>query len=292
MEPFTSTNTDLQLSSGVEVVKRNLDTLGHGLLALTYPDTGVVVLLVRLVFTIRVADLGLEVARLAAEVVAETVAVCPLQVSVKVDLDDTVRDGLAEVLDRAARATVEDKENRLVLLGLDLLLDVVLVLLEENGLELDVSGLVDTVDVTEAGSDGEVRGDGGESLVDLVDVLGLGVEGVVVDILVVDTVLLATSDTYLHLEPLLHGCGTLEVLGGGLDVPVYGLLGQIDHVRREEGLVVLLEVGLIGIKHTIEPRQELLGAVVGVAGNVLVVLGQSALTGDLQNDGNAVSGSN
>lgn len=63
-------------------------------------------------------------------------------------------------------------------------------------------------------------------------------------------------------------------------------------MRREEGLVVLLEVGLIGIKHTIEPRQELLGAVVGVAGNVLVVLGQSALTGDLQNDGNAVSGSN
>jgi hypothetical protein len=35
-------------------------------------------------------------------------------------------------------------------------------------------------------------------------------------------------------------------------------------VRREERLALLLEVSLIGIEHTIEPREELLGAVVGV----------------------------
>ena len=76
--------------------------------------------------------------------------------------------------------------------------------------------------------------------------------------------LFTTGDTNLHLEPLLHGGSALEVLGGGLDVPVDGLLREIDHVRREERLALLLEVSLIGIEHTIEPREELLGAVVGV----------------------------
>lgn len=38
-------------------------------------------------------------------------------------------------------------------------------------------------------------------------------------------------------------------------------------MRREERLAVLLEVGLIGVEHAIEPRQQLLGAVVGVDHN-------------------------
>jgi hypothetical protein len=64
----------------------------------------------------------------------------------------------------------------------------------------------------------EVRRDGRKSLVDVVDVLGLRVKGVVVNILVVDTVLLTTGDTDLHLQPLLHGSGALEVLLGGGNV--------------------------------------------------------------------------
>lgn len=64
-------------------------------------------------------------------------------------------------------------------------------------MEPDVAGLVDTVDVTEASGNGEVRADGGEGVLDGQDVLGLGVEGVVVNILVVDTVLLTTGDTDL-----------------------------------------------------------------------------------------------
>lgn len=58
---------NLDLAGGVEVVKRNSDALGHGLLALTDPDTRVVVLLVGLVVTLGVADLGLEVARLVLD---------------------------------------------------------------------------------------------------------------------------------------------------------------------------------------------------------------------------------
>lgn len=90
---------------------------------------------------------------------------------------------------------MEDEEDGLVLLGSDGVLDVLLVLAEELGVELDVTWLVDTVDVTETGGDGEEWGDGGEGLVDGKDVLGLGVEGVVVNILVVDSVLLTTGDT-------------------------------------------------------------------------------------------------
>ena len=111
-------------------------------------------------------------------------------------------------------------------------------------------------------------------LVDVEDVLGLGVEGVVVNVLVVDTVLLTTSDTDLHLEPLLHGRSPLQVCLGGLYVVLDLLLGQIDHVAGEQGLVVLLEVGLVSVEHAVQPGQELLGAVVGV-----------------QDDGDAVCGS-
>ena len=59
---------------------------------------------------------------------------------------------------------MEDEVDGLVLGGAGLLLDVLLVLLEEAGLELDVAGLVDTVNVTESSSDGEVGGDLGEFL--------------------------------------------------------------------------------------------------------------------------------
>jgi hypothetical protein len=131
-----------------------------------------------------------------------------------------------------------------------------------------------TVDVAEASGDGEVRADRLEGLDDGQDVLGLGVEGVVVDILVVDTVLLTTGDTDLHLQPLLHGGSTLEVGGGCADVVVDGLLRQVDHVGGPQGLSVQLEVGLIGGEHAVQPWQQLLGAVVGV-----------------QDDGDAVDGS-
>jgi hypothetical protein len=258
------TSSDLDLASGVEVVKRDGDALGHSLLTLTNPDTGVVVLLVRLVITVGVTDLALEVARLVLDVVPDTSEVGVLHVGVEVDLDDTVGNGLPEVVDAGTGSTVEDKEDRLVLLGTDSLLDVLLVLLEKTGLELDVAGLVDTVHVTETSGNGEVGGDLRELLVDVQDVLGLSVEGVVVNILVVNTVLLTTGDTDLHLEPLLHGSSALEVLLGGLNVPLNLLLRQVDHVRGEEGLVVLLEVGLVGIEHAVQPWQKLLGAVVGV----------------------------
>ena len=139
-----------------------------------------------------------------------------------------------------------------------------LMLLEELWVKSDISWLVHTVHIAETSSNREVWGDRAERLVDLVDVLWLGVQRVVVDVLVVDAVLLTTSDANLHLEELLHWRSTLQILGCGLDVELDSLFRQIDHVRGEERLAVLLEVLLVGVEHAVEPWEKLLGAVVGV----------------------------
>jgi hypothetical protein len=195
---------DLQLASSVEVLQSNLHTLAHGLLTLTNPHTGIKVLLVGLVRAVGVAHRAHEVVLLVEHVVTDTGHVGVLHVGVEVDLDDTVADGLLVLLLAGTRATVEDEEDGLVLLGADLLLDVGLVLLQKLGVELDVAGLVDTVHITESSGNGEVGADGGESVVDGQDVLGLSVQGVVVNVLVVDTVLLTTSDTDFLIGISLH----------------------------------------------------------------------------------------
>jgi hypothetical protein len=118
-----------------------------------------------------------------------------LEISVEVDLDDSIRDGIKELLLRRSRPTVEDEENWLLFLSSDGVLNKLLVLAEELWVKLDISWLVHTVDITETSGDREVRGNWLESLVNGKDILRLGVEGVVVDILVVDTVLLTTSNT-------------------------------------------------------------------------------------------------
>ena len=94
---------------------------------------------------------------------------------------------------------MEDEEDGLLVLAALLLLHVVLMLLEQFGSKLDVSWLVHTMNVAESSSDGEVRADWAESLVDLVDVLGLGIEAVVVDALVVHAIFLTARDTDFHL---------------------------------------------------------------------------------------------
>lgn len=89
---------------------------------------------------------------------------------------------------------MEDEEDRLVSLSALLVLDVLLVLVEEFGVELDIARLVNTVHITEACGNGEIRRDLLQGGVDLVNILGLGIERVVVDILVVDTIFFTTSD--------------------------------------------------------------------------------------------------
>jgi hypothetical protein len=94
------------------------------------------------------------------------------------------------------------KDSQRLGVGLaNLLSSVLLVVTEEFGPEGNVSRLVDTVDISETSGNGEVGGDGVQSSVDIVDVWGLSVEGCVVGVGVVDTVLLTSGDTDFHLEP-------------------------------------------------------------------------------------------
>ena len=98
---------------------------------------------------LRVANSSSEVVNLAVHVVTDTAHVSELKIGVQVDLDDTVADGVQVLLLGGARATVEDEENGLVGLGADGLLDVGLVLGQKLGMQLDVTGLVDTVHISE-----------------------------------------------------------------------------------------------------------------------------------------------
>lgn len=147
---------NLKLTGSVEVLKGLLDTNRHGLLTLANPVAGIEELLVGLVSALGVTDLGEEVVLVLENEVPDTGEVGVLHVGVDVDLNDTVADGLLELGLGGAGTTVEDEENGLGGLGAELLGDVLLVLGEELGVQLDVTGLVNSVDVTEASGDGIV----------------------------------------------------------------------------------------------------------------------------------------
>jgi len=145
-----------------------------------------------------------------------------------------------------------------------LLADVLLVLAQKLRVKFDITRFVNTVDVSESGRDTEVGANGIQSRVDVPDILRLSVELGVVDTSVIDTVLLTTSDTDLHLEPDTEGGHTFEVLDAGGDIVLFALLRKVKHVRGEERFLVLLEVGFIGLEHAIEPRQEFMSAMIRV----------------------------
>ena len=147
------------------------------------------------------------------DVVSDPQQIRPLKISVEIHLDDAVADGVGEILLRATAATVEDEIDGLVFLSRLLVLDILLMLLEEFRVEFDVARLVDAVDVAEAGSDGEVGARLGKCGPDVVDVFGLGVERVVVDVLVVDAVFLAAGDAdFLSIGQNLRFLSTVELL--------------------------------------------------------------------------------
>ena len=90
------------------------------------------ILLVRLVSTVRVADLGHEVVLVLEHVVTDALGVGVLQVGVEVDLADAVGDGVEVLLLAGAGAAVEDEEDGLlVVLDALLLGDVLLVLAQQ-----------------------------------------------------------------------------------------------------------------------------------------------------------------
>jgi hypothetical protein len=186
-----------QLSCGIEVLQRVLDTSCHRLLPLPNPDTGIVIFLIRLVLSFWIAHLLHKIILLVQYVVADAGKVRPLEVSIKVHFDDAVSDRVQVLLLGGSRATVENQENRLVFLCSDGILDVLLVLAQQFRVKLNIARLVDTVDIPEGGGYREIWGDWRQGLVDIEDILRLGIKRVVVDILIVNAVLFAASDTDL-----------------------------------------------------------------------------------------------
>ena len=268
----------------VKIVSGLAKTGGHCLLTSAESHTGVVVLLVGLVISLGVADLSLEVVVVLGLVLADAVPVGPLSVSVDVHLDDTVTNGL-----------LEDELHGLVLIGAKLLLDVGLGVLKDLGLKVDVARGVDAVDVAEGGSAGEGTAlDLGELLVGVPDLLGLGVETAGVDVGVVNAVLLAAGDAELELKKDANLGELLKVLLADGNVLLEGLLGEVKHVRGEEGLAGRLVVLLGGGKEAVDPGKPRLLAMVGVeddgdaveGGDLVDVLGG----GDGTGDGGAVVG--
>jgi len=142
--------------------------------------------------------------------------------------------------------------------------DMFLVFAQKLRVKFDISRFVNTVDVSESGRDTEVGTNGTQSRVDVPYIFRLSVELGVVDTGVIHAVLLTTSDTDLHLEPDADGGHAFEVLDTGGDIVLFALLRKVKHVRGEEGFLVLLEVGFIGLEHSIEPRQEFMSAMIRV----------------------------
>lgn len=159
----------------LEVVKGNLATLRHSFLALTNPNARIVLLLVRLVRALGVANLGHQVVLLVENKVTDTLKIGELSVSVNVHLNDTIVHSSIDLLLLRARATVEDQENRVFLVSLELVAHIVLVHLQELRAQHHIAGLVHTVDIAESSSNAEVGGDLAERLVDVPNVLRLRV---------------------------------------------------------------------------------------------------------------------
>jgi len=146
----------------------------------------------------------------------------------------------------------------------DLLLSIYLMLIEEIGMEVHVSRLINTMNVSESSSDAEIGPDCAESLVNVKNVFRLSVQAGVVNSGVVDAVFLTTGDTNLHLEPETNGYHALEIFHASGDVFFFRLFGEIEHVGRKEGFLVLLVVGFVCLEHSVEPRKKFLGTVVAV----------------------------
>jgi hypothetical protein len=183
-----------------------------------------------------------------------------------------------------ARATVENQEaeenrrviivpfmrrktrhsQRLLILAANLLFSICLVFGKKLGVESNVSRFVNAVHITERSCYAKVGTDWRQRRVYVVYVLWLGVQAVVVDTGIVNTIFLATSNADFHFKPETNWRHAFEVFDAHRNVLLLRFLGEIKHVGREQGFLVLLIVLFVCFEHAIKPRKELFSTVVGV----------------------------
>jgi hypothetical protein len=191
---FVDQRSRLQLPCRVEILQSFSYTGAHGLFALPHPDSGIEELLIGLVFPFRIANRCHQVVLLLQDVITNARQVGKLQIGVEIDFDHTMANGIRILLLAGSGSSMEDKEDGLVLFRAGLVFDECLVLAKQFRVQFHVARLVDSMNVAEACRDGEVRADFGQSGPDVVDVFGLRVERIVVNIFIIDPVLLTTSD--------------------------------------------------------------------------------------------------
>mmetsp|Transcript_98190 Transcript_98190/g.262304 ORF Transcript_98190/g.262304 Transcript_98190/m.262304 type:complete len:209 (-) Transcript_98190:210-836(-) len=139
-----------------------------------------------------------------------------------------------------------------------------LILNQQLRAQLHIPRLVRAVYVAECCCNGELLADWAQRFVDLVHVLRRRIQLVLGHPRVVHAMLHSARDADLHLQNLIDLFHPPQVLLANRDVLLIGLLGQVQHVAREQGLSTSPEVLLVRLKHSVEPRQQLLRAVVRV----------------------------
>lgn len=142
-----------------------------------------------------------------------------------------------KVADPSGSLNIPEEEDlysqRLGHLAANLLRGVFLVLDEKFRPQANITRLVDTVNISEGGSNTEVGTDRVKSFVDVKDVGRLSVQTLLVDTSVVNTVFFTTSDADLHFEPDTKRSHAFEIFHTTLNILFFRFFGQVEHVRRE-----------------------------------------------------------
>ena len=105
--------SNLSFASCSKVIQSFFDTFAHGLLTFADPHSRIKVFLVWLICTVWVTDLRGDIVLLAEHVISDTGAVGILQISVEIDFDDAVGDGLLVFFLGTSAAAVENEEAKL-----------------------------------------------------------------------------------------------------------------------------------------------------------------------------------
>merc|ERR1712216_254075 len=138
---------------------------------------------------------------------------------------------------------MENKKVRLV--NAQLGPEVFLESIQKLRLEFHIARLVDTMHVAESSRNCELLRDRAKSGMHQEAICRSGVEFVLADATVVDTILHATRDADLHLKNLVHWGHLFKVLRADTNVLIVGLLGQVKHVGGEKWFTINFEVFLV-----------------------------------------------
>mmetsp|Transcript_14758 Transcript_14758/g.29097 ORF Transcript_14758/g.29097 Transcript_14758/m.29097 type:complete len:220 (+) Transcript_14758:76-735(+) len=130
----------------------------HGHLTLPNPLAWIIAALVRLVGSIRVANLALEVATLLLVKFQEAFPIGPLGVCVHIHFHHPIANSRVNVRLLRTRATMENKKEWLC--EANLFLEVLLEGIQELWLQFHIAGLVDTMHIPKSSSDCELFRDG------------------------------------------------------------------------------------------------------------------------------------